>query len=154
MGGIAQAGTDGQVVRLPSALIQPISADDVAAALADYTLGRPLNQIVEIAGPEALGIDEAVRRFLTATRDARRVITDAKAPYYGVTVSERSLIPDNADRLAPTLRRLARSARPCRGGHCLNRGWRLLRCDAADRRPVGFCHRGGIETVRPHIFDR
>ena len=102
LGGIAQAGTDGQVVRLPSALMQPMSADDVAAALMDYTLAPPLNRIVEIGGPEALGIDEIVRRFLVATADARRVITDPKAPYYGVKVSERSLTPDHADRLAPT----------------------------------------------------
>lgn len=100
--GIAQASTDGQEVRLPSALMQPMAADDVAAALADYCLGPPLNRIVEIAGPEAMGIDEAARRFLIATGDARRVITDPKAPYYGVKVSERSLTPDKADRLAPT----------------------------------------------------
>ena len=61
-----------------------------------------MNRIVEIAGPEALGIDEAVRRYLTATGDARRVITDANAPYYGVKVSERTLTPDNAARLGTT----------------------------------------------------
>jgi len=49
-----------------------------------------------------LGIDEAVRKFLIATGDARRVITDAKAPYYGIKVSERTLMPDNAARLGPT----------------------------------------------------
>jgi uncharacterized protein YbjT (DUF2867 family) len=102
LGGIAQAGTDGQVVRLPPALMQPMSADDVAAALADYALGAPLNRIVEIAGPEAMGIDEAVRRFLVATGDARRVVTDVKAPYYGTKVSERTLTPDNVARLGPT----------------------------------------------------
>jgi uncharacterized protein YbjT (DUF2867 family) len=102
LGGIAQASTDGQVVRLPSALMQPMSADDVAAALADYALGPPLNRIVEIAGPEALGIDEAVRRYLTATGDARRVMTDANAPYYGIKVSERLLVPDNPARLDTT----------------------------------------------------
>lgn len=102
IGAIAQAGTDGRVVRLPPALMQPIAADDVAATLADYALSPPLNRLVEIAGPEALGIDEAARRFLIATGDARRVITDAQAPYYGVKVTERSLTPDNAERLAPT----------------------------------------------------
>jgi hypothetical protein len=61
-----------------------------------------LNRIVEIAGPEALGIDEAVRRYLTATADARRVITDPDAPYYGIHVSERALTPDSPARLAPT----------------------------------------------------
>ena len=100
--GIAKAGTDGQTVRLPPALMQPMSADDVAAALADFTLGPPLNRIVEIAGPEALGIDEAVRRYLTATGDARRVITDVNAPYYGIQIGQRSLLPDNPARLAPT----------------------------------------------------
>ena len=102
LGGIAEAGTGGQVVRLPPALMQPISADDVAAALMDYALGPPLNRIVEIAGPEALGIDAAVRSLLNATGDARRVITDPQAGYYGVKVSERSLMPDKAERLAPT----------------------------------------------------
>jgi uncharacterized protein YbjT (DUF2867 family) len=101
IGGIAQAGTEGQVVRLPAALMQPMSADDVAALLTDYTLGPPLNRIVEIAGPESLGIDEAVRKFLLATHDARHVVTDPKAEYYGVKVDERSLTPDKADRLAP-----------------------------------------------------
>jgi uncharacterized protein YbjT (DUF2867 family) len=102
LGGIAQHSTDGQVVRLPPALMQPMSADDVAAGLAEYSLGPPLNRIVEIAGPEALGIDEAVRRYLTATGDARQVITDPIAPYYGVKVSERALTPDDAAWLGAT----------------------------------------------------
>src|SRR5262249_18709499 len=102
LGGIAQESSGGQVVRLPSALMQPMSADDVAAALADYTLGPPLNRIVEIAGPEALSIDEAVRKYLTATGDARRVITDDSAPYYGIKVSKSSLLPDKAARLGAT----------------------------------------------------
>jgi uncharacterized protein YbjT (DUF2867 family) len=102
LGGIAQAGTDGQVVRVPAALMQPMSADDVAAALAHYTLGPPLNRIVEIAGPEALGIDEAVRRFLIATGDARRVITDAQAPYYGIKVSRGAPKPARCRRLKPS----------------------------------------------------
>jgi len=102
LGGIAQYSTDGKVVRLPPALMQPMSADDVAAGLVDHTLGSPLNRIVEIAGPEALGIDEAVRRYLTATGDARQVITDASAPYYGVKVSEKSLMPDHATWIGAT----------------------------------------------------
>ncbi len=102
IGAIAQAGTDGQTVRLPPALMQPMSAGDVAAAVADYALGQPQNRIVEVAGPEVIGIDEAARRFLAATKDARRVVTDVTASYYGVEVSERTLTPDNAARLAPT----------------------------------------------------
>ena len=101
IGAIAKAGTDGQVVRLPPALMQPMSADDVAAALADFTVGQPLNNIVEIAGPEAFGIDEAVRRFLVATGDAHHVATDATAPYYGIKVNERTLMPAAAPGSRP-----------------------------------------------------
>ena len=102
LGGIAQGSMDGDLVRLPSALMQPMAAADVSAAMAIYAVEPPLNGIVEIAGPEELDIDEAVRRYLTATGDARRVITDDTAPYYGVKVSERSLVPDNAARLGAT----------------------------------------------------
>src|SRR5512143_689620 len=38
VGGIAQSATDGQSVRLPPALMQPIASDDVAAALADVAI--------------------------------------------------------------------------------------------------------------------
>lgn len=102
IGGIAQASTEGQVVRLPPALMQPMSAEDVAAALAHYAVGRPLNRIVDIAGPEALPIEEIVRRFLTATGDARQAVTDANARYYGMKVSETSLTPQNPERLGST----------------------------------------------------
>ena len=50
--GIAQSATDGQTVRLSPALIQPIVSDDVADALAEVTLGAPVNGTVELAGPE------------------------------------------------------------------------------------------------------
>src|SRR6187455_1260063 len=52
VGAIAQSATDGQTVRLPPALMQPIVSDDVAAALADIAVQAPLNGMVEIAGPE------------------------------------------------------------------------------------------------------
>ncbi len=69
--GIAQSATDGQTVRLSSALVQPIVSDDVADALAEVTLGAPVNDTIEIAGPERLRLDELVRRFLSAKQDAR-----------------------------------------------------------------------------------
>ena len=102
MGGIAQSGTDGDSVRLPPALMQPMSADDVATALADCAVAPAQNRIVEIAGPESLGIDEAVRRYLTATGDVRRVVSDVKAPYYGIRVGQRSLMPEPSARPGPT----------------------------------------------------
>src|SRR5881296_737347 len=68
--GIAQSATDGQTVRLSPALVQPIVSDDVADALADIAVGEPVNGTVELAGPEPIPLDELVRRFLSATRDA------------------------------------------------------------------------------------
>jgi uncharacterized protein YbjT (DUF2867 family) len=102
VGGIAQFATEGQTVRLPRVLMQPIAADDVAAVMADVALAEPLNGTVELAGPEPIRQDDLVRRFLTATGDARTVITDPKALYYGVAVNDQSLIPGDRPRLGPT----------------------------------------------------
>ena len=102
VGGIAQLSTEGQKVRLPSALMQPIASDDVAAILADIAVGEPLNGMVEIAGPEPIRMDELVRRYLTATRDARTVITDPNARYYGIEVNDQSLTAGDNPRVGPT----------------------------------------------------
>jgi uncharacterized protein YbjT (DUF2867 family) len=100
--GIAQSATDGQTVRLSPAHIQPIVSDDVAAALAEVTLQAPVNGMIEIAGPERLGIDELVRRFLRAKQDGRQVVTDAHARYFGIDLSDQSLTPGNNPRIGPT----------------------------------------------------
>ena len=102
VGSIAQFATEGATVRLPSALMQPIVSDDVAAALADIALGEPINGMVELAGPEPIRQDELVRQFLSATGDARKVITDVHARYYGIEVNDQSLVPGDNPRLGPT----------------------------------------------------
>ena len=93
IGGIAQFSTVGETVHLPSALWQPIAADDVATALAEITLAAPANGIIELAGPERAGLDQLVARFLAGTNDQRKVITDPKALYYGVELNDQSLTP-------------------------------------------------------------
>ena len=102
VGGIAQSATEGQTVRLPPVLMQPIASDDVAAVMADVALAAPLNGTVEVAGPEPIRQDDLVRQFLKATGDARTVITDPKALYYGIAVDDRSLTPGDNPRLGPT----------------------------------------------------
>ena len=102
VGGIAQFSTEGQTVRLPSVLMQPIESGDVAAILADVAVGKPLNGTLEIAGPEPVRMDELVRRYLTATHDARTVIADPNARYYGVEVNDQSLTPGANPRIGPT----------------------------------------------------
>jgi len=102
VGGIVQSATEGQTVRLPPALMQPIAGDDVAAVVADVALAKALNSTFELAGPEPIRQDDLVRRFLKATGDARTVTTDPKALYYGITVNDQSLSPGENPRIGPT----------------------------------------------------
>jgi uncharacterized protein YbjT (DUF2867 family) len=102
VGGIAQSATDGQTVRLPPALMQPIVSDDVAAALARVAVAEPLNRMVELAGPEPIRQDELVRRYLAAKKDPRKVITDVKARYYGTELNDQSLTPGENPMLGTT----------------------------------------------------
>ena len=99
---IAQSATEGQTVRLPPALMQPVVSDDVAAALAEVAVEKPVNGTVELAGPEPIRLDELVRRFLSANRDARKVTTDVHALYFGTAVNDQSLTPGDNPRLGPT----------------------------------------------------
>ena len=100
--GIAQSATDGQTVRLSPALVQPIVSDDVADALAEVTLGAPVNGTIEIAGPERLRLDELIRRFLSAKQDARQVVADVHARYFGLELNDQSLTPGDNPRIGPT----------------------------------------------------
>jgi len=102
--GIAQSATEGQTVRLSPGMMQPIAADDVAAAVTDVALAEPVNGIVTIAGPELIRMDEFVRRFLSATKDPRKITTDAHAKYFGAELNDQSLVPGPGDnpRLGPT----------------------------------------------------
>jgi uncharacterized protein YbjT (DUF2867 family) len=100
--GIAQLATEGQTVRLPAAMMQPIVSDDVADVVVDVALAKPLNSTIDLAGPEPIRMDELVRQFLSANGDTRKVITDARALYYGINVNEQSLTPGENPRLGTT----------------------------------------------------
>ena len=102
MKSIADAATDGDEVRLPPALIQPMAADDVASEVARVAVGPPLNGIVEVAGPGEFRLDELIRGRLKANDDPREVITDPNAQYFGITPGERTLLPDAGARIAET----------------------------------------------------
>jgi len=99
---IADLSTEGNRVRLPPVLFQPMAADDVASALAGIAMSSPVNATVEIAGPEQFRLDEVIRRDLAARKDPREVISDPSARYYGIQVSERTLVPDDGARFGET----------------------------------------------------
>jgi len=99
---IAADATDGNTVRLPPALIQPMAADDVASGVGRVAAGAPLNATVEIAGPEVFRLDELVGRALAARNDPREVVADPEAHYFGVNPSGRVLLPGDGARRAET----------------------------------------------------
>lgn len=112
MGGIAQAGTREGEVHLSPALMQPMASEDVAAAVVDAALAAPMNGMREVAGPEARPLSSFVGEYLRGRHDVRTVIVDAAAPYFGMPLDERSLMPGQGARVMPTRYEtwLARSA--------------------------------------------
>ena len=99
---IAQSAAGASTIQLSSVLMQPMASDDVAAAVAEVALGQPVNGMIEIAGPDQIRQDELVRQYLSATGDARKVITDEKTGYFGIAVNDQSLVPGDNPRLGPT----------------------------------------------------
>ena len=102
IGRIADSSMDGETVRLAPVFVQPESADDVAAALADVAEGEPVNGVVELAGPEQFRLDELARRVLRAKNDPRPVTADVHARYFGTELDDHSLTPGGSARIAPT----------------------------------------------------
>jgi uncharacterized protein YbjT (DUF2867 family) len=99
VGGIVQSGTVGDTVHISPAPIQPIASDDVVSALAEVTLGSPLNSTVEVAGPEKFKLSDLVKKYMGLKNDSREVIADIHAPYFGVELNESSLIPGENPRV-------------------------------------------------------
>ncbi|SAL37154.1 NmrA family protein [Caballeronia turbans] len=98
LGGIADAGMQDGKVHLSTGQFQPIAADDVAAIVADVALAAPLNGIVDIAGPQRAPLHRIVGQYLKAQGDAREIVVDPKATYFGGTITEDSLVPTGAAR--------------------------------------------------------
>jgi uncharacterized protein YbjT (DUF2867 family) len=96
---IAAAATDGNVVRVPPVLFQPMAADDVAVAVERIAVGKPVNGVVEVAGPEPFRFNALIQRWLEAHNDPRTVVADPSARYYGTLLSERSLVPAGGAQL-------------------------------------------------------
>ncbi len=113
IGSIAHSSTVDDSVRLAPALLQPIAACDVALAVAGAAVANPLNGQLEVAGPEVKPMTEFVAEFLRAQGDARPVVADPAAGYFGTLVDDHSLVPGGVSRIGATLFRdwLARNAR-------------------------------------------
>ncbi|MGF6283274.1 SDR family oxidoreductase [Pseudomonas silensiensis] len=97
--GIVQSFAVGEEFHVSPALIQPIASDDVVAALTDVVLAAPVNGTVEVAGPEAMPLDDLARRFLRVTQDNRKVVPDVNARYFGAVLDDQSLTGGKNARL-------------------------------------------------------
>jgi uncharacterized protein YbjT (DUF2867 family) len=92
---ITDSMTVGDEVRVPDALIQPVAADDVAAAVARASVAEPLNGIVNIGGPDKISFERMARDVLARRGDDKTVVVDPEAGYFGTPLAERSLVtPD------------------------------------------------------------
>jgi uncharacterized protein YbjT (DUF2867 family) len=96
---IADEATEGNTVRIPPVLFQPIAATDVASAVGRVAVGAPLNGVVEVAGPQQFRFDEFIRLGLSARHDPREVVADPHARYFGAELGERMLVPEGDARL-------------------------------------------------------
>ncbi|GAA3932092.1 NAD(P)H-binding protein [Chitinophaga oryziterrae] len=99
LGTIAAAGTVGDEIHLSTGAFQPIASDDVAAAVADVTVGAPLNGIIEIAGPERGRLVDFVKRYLAKKGDPHKVVADVHATYFGSELNDQSIVPGENPRL-------------------------------------------------------
>jgi len=99
---IAEAGAEGDRVRLSTGLIQFVAADDVAATVAELASGAPVDGRVELGGPEKMGIDAWARRLFAATGDERTVVSDPHARYYGTELTGGELTPGAGARIGAT----------------------------------------------------
>lgn len=99
LGSIAKASANESAVHLTDAYTQPIASDDVALAVADHAIDAPVNGVVEIAGPEKSRLSDLMQRYFIATGDARKVVADQSALYFGAQLAADTLIPGDKARL-------------------------------------------------------
>jgi len=102
LGSIADEATHGKLVRLSRAMVQPMAADDVAAAVGRVAAGAPQNATIEFAGPDVFTLEELVARRLVAQKDPRSVVADPLARYFGNNLKEDELLPSDGVIIVPT----------------------------------------------------
>jgi uncharacterized protein YbjT (DUF2867 family) len=95
-GAITESLIVGDEVRVPDALIQPIAADQVASEVARAAVAEPLNNVVNVGGPNKISFEQMARDALAGKGDdTKTVIVDPKAQYFGTALEKRSLVtPD------------------------------------------------------------
>lgn len=99
---ITDQASRGGRVRVADVLVQPMSADDVAAAVAETAVGEPLFGMVEFGGPEVFSLEQIAVQDLRSRQDDREVVADPLGTYFGARLHSRDLLPKSTARIAPT----------------------------------------------------
>lgn len=99
---IGDAATEGKLVRLSQAFIQPMAADDVVTAVERTAVNPPVNGTIEFAGPERFRLEDLIQRDLTARNDPREVVADPLARYFGNQLGEEELLPGPSAEITRT----------------------------------------------------
>ncbi|AYG70070.1 MULTISPECIES: NmrA family NAD(P)-binding protein [unclassified Rhizobium] len=102
IGGVIDMAAEGDTVRLPSAFVRPVAADDVSQMLTRLALQAAVNDTAEIAGPEQFAFDDIARTYIAANEDTRQVLTDDHARYYGVELNDDTLLPRDNTHIGST----------------------------------------------------
>lgn len=82
------------VVDAAPVLIRPVSTADVAAVVAHVAVGVPLFGVLEVAGPEEHRLDDLTIKPLATRGCLRDVVSDARTPFFGAVLGQRSLLPE------------------------------------------------------------
>jgi uncharacterized protein YbjT (DUF2867 family) len=84
--------TVGDEVRVPDALIQPITAADLAAEVARVAQAAPVDGVENIGGPEKITFEQMARGVLAAKGETKTVVVDPQATYFGTPLETDSLV--------------------------------------------------------------
>ncbi|WP_250005199.1 SDR family oxidoreductase [Actinoplanes sp. M2I2] len=96
--------TEGDTVRLPATPVQPLASADIARAVAEVAVGRPLMGVRNVAGPEVFALDELGRMALAGTGDPRTVVTDPAAGMFAAVPGRVLTAPEGATLATTTFR--------------------------------------------------
>jgi uncharacterized protein YbjT (DUF2867 family) len=84
--------TVGDEVRVPDALIQPISTADLADEIARVAEAPPLNGVENVGGPDKITFEQMARGVLAKQGEAKTVVLDPDATYFGTPLATSSLV--------------------------------------------------------------
>jgi uncharacterized protein YbjT (DUF2867 family) len=84
--------TVGDEVRVPDALIQPITTADLAEAVARVAEAAPIDGIENVGGPTKITFEQMAREVLATRGENKSVVVDPQARYFGAPLTTNSLV--------------------------------------------------------------